>query len=403
MTVTKGQRVILPTAIVLGLLTIVLPARIDAIDLLAEEWGKTWGERIDGGYYSLVDAGNRFLTYSARILDPGDIYITADNRQYRVKGVEEDTIHMELMRRISLPDVAVDAVEPGIAARMHNWVGNVTGGLFAGLFGRRSEVKGPVAIYHSHSDESYRPSSGKASEKTGDVYQVGQVMVKALRDLGYEAVQSGNNHNPHDGGAYVRSRRTVEELMEKRPVTMLDIHRDAVPAGIYRTEVNGEPVTKVRLVVGRQNQNRQANLEYAKRIKAVADKKLPGIIQDIFFAKGNYNQDIGPRMMLLEFGSHENTLERAEAAARLFARVIPAAAGLTGETAEEESARTGSIAGRIAVWIVVIAVTALVAFLVMNVKSWDQFKARLARIVTREFRDTVDIENDHDEDDTPGR
>ena len=120
---------------------------------------------------------------------------------------------------------------------------------------------------------------------------------EALEAEGYRVVLSERQHLPHDAGAYQRSRRTAAELSRENPVTLIDVHRDAVPdPDHYRVNVGGEQMTGVRIVVGKQNQNRDANLEYAKRIKAIADEKFPGLIIGIFHAKGNYNQDLGPRM-----------------------------------------------------------------------------------------------------------
>jgi len=63
-------------------------------------------------------------------------------------------------------------------------------------------------------------------------------------------------------------------------------------------------MSKVRLLVGKSNQNKEANLSFAKQIKAVADKTYPGLIKDIYMGKGSYNQDLAPRSVLLEFGTH---------------------------------------------------------------------------------------------------
>ncbi len=87
-------------------------------------------------------------------------------------------------------------------------------------------------------------------------------------------------------------------------------------------------MTKVRLVVGRQNPNREANLELAKNIKAIADEQYPGLVKGIFNARGNYNQDIGPRTILLEFGTHETSLDEAIRSTKFVAEMFPAAAGL---------------------------------------------------------------------------
>ena len=98
--------------------------------------------------------------------------------------------------------------------------------------------------------------------------------------------------------------------------------------GEYLANVNGTEMSQIRLVVGRQNQNREANLEYAKRIKAIADERYPGLVKGIFHARGNYNQDLGPRMILLEFGTHVTSLEHALRSVEPMADVIAAAAGL---------------------------------------------------------------------------
>ena len=50
----------------------------------------------------------------------------------------------------------------------------------------------------------------------------------------------------------------------------------------YETKVNGEYMSKVRIVIGKRNQNRKANEELAYKIKAIADKAYPGLIKDIY-------------------------------------------------------------------------------------------------------------------------
>src|SRR5690606_32180147 len=175
----------------------------------------------------------------------------------------------------------------------------------------------------------YVPTSGRDSEEYGDIHEVGKRLAESFEKMGYEVVWRDDSHLPHDGQAYLRSRRTASEISRRGPVTMLDVHRDAIPRPEeYLADVNGELISQVRLVVGRQNPNRDANLEYAKRIKAIADEKYPGLIKGIFHAKGNYNQDLGPRMILLEFGTHVTTLEQALRSTEMMAEVIAAAAGL---------------------------------------------------------------------------
>lgn len=319
-------------------------------------------ERNDSGYFSLEDE-NGVITYTARILDVGDSYIAADNQRYEVVEITGDRIIVEAKEKITLPDMKqlTTAVKPSIWER-----------LFGAAASKQDEERewNTIGIYHTHNAESYVPTSGVDSETHGDIMEVGRALADALNNLGYNAVWSDNSHLPHDGEAYLRSRRTAVELMKHKPGTLIDVHRDATPPEVYEIEIEGKPTTKVRIVVGRQNENRETTLEYAKRIKAVADEKYPGIIEGIFDARGNYNQDLGPRMILLEFGAHTNPLELAEQAAQFFAEIIPAAAGLSSsEAAQQETEQTSPVAYRSILWILGITAVIVIGYLIINKQS----------------------------------
>ena len=47
------------------------------------------------------------------------------------------------------------------------------------------------------------------------------------------------------------------------------------------------------------------------------------MIKGIFIAKGNYNQDLAPRSILIEVGTHTNSLEAANNGASVFASLLP--------------------------------------------------------------------------------
>ncbi len=319
-------------------------AWLSAVPALAAAAPDEWGERHDGGYYRLVDLDGKFITETALEIEPGDLYISEQNERYIVDRMDGDTVYARSDGKEKLP--AVYDGQQGAIASLWQWA--------AGLAGRG---KGTIGIYQTHSDESYKPTSGEDSKTPrGDIYEVGKALAEELRNQGYEVEFSNAVHLPHDGQAYVRSRRTAAELSRKMPKTIIDVHRDAIPnPNEYRTTVNGEDLSKVRLVVGRQNQNMASNLAYAKRIKAVADKKFPGLVKGIFYARGNYNQDLGPRMILLEFGTNTTTLDEATKAARLMADVIPAAAGLAPGTGGAAGSQIGRSALNTAIWLVVVA------------------------------------------------
>ena len=50
--------------------------------------------------------------------------------------------------------------------------------------------------------------------------------------------------------------------------------------------------------------------------------QLPMLVKGIYYGRGNYNQDLGPRTLLIEVGAHTNSRIRAERGAAMFATVL---------------------------------------------------------------------------------
>ena len=254
--------------------------------------------------YRILDAQGQTVTYFAGVPEAGDEYIAGDNRYYRVTQVDPDekTAVSESLGSFSLPDVewAVESALP-VSARQK-----------------------AVALYCTHSDESYEPTDGKSSiEKRGGIYDVAESLKKALEKKGITVYYSDENHYPHDAGAYRRSRSTAASLAGEGVDALFDIHRDGIPdASQYESKVSGEEVTKVRLLVGRSNQNAEANKQFAAQIKAVADKVYPGLVKDIYIGKGTYNQDLMSQAVLLEFGTHKSDKNEVLASTAYMADVL---------------------------------------------------------------------------------
>lgn len=59
-----------------------------------------------------------------------------------------------------------------------------------------------------------------------------------------------------------------------------------------------------------------------KKLKAAADSEYPGLIKDIFIGKGNYNQELMPQSILLEFGTHTSNKEEVLRSTELMADVL---------------------------------------------------------------------------------
>lgn len=239
--------------------------------------------------YRIVDENGQTVTFFAGEPEPDDEYIAGDNRHYRVSSVDTvgKTAATQSLGDYPMPDVS--------------WLNEIARPVSAA-------AKKAVAIYCTHSDESYAPSDGKSSIlQGGGIYDVAESFKKALEKDGVTVYYSDENHAPHDAGAYRRSRATAASLAEKGVDAIMDIHRDGIPdPKQYEKKLNGEDVTKVRLLVGRSNQNADANKGFAAQLKAVGDKMYPGLIKDIYIGKGTYNQDLMSKAVLLEFGTYTN-------------------------------------------------------------------------------------------------
>lgn len=319
--------------LILLLLIVTMPA------VYGDDW---FGEY--GTYYKVYDAENNQLLFeTARDVSRGDQYLSGDNKMYQVVRVNSRShvAYAEFIEEVQLPKVNREAL---LQIQLALAEGGLSALMLAQEDGGENQEDRRVGIYATHSAESYVPTDGTESQEGGGgILQVAETLKNSFEGHGVEAQFDNTSHEPHDAGAYKRSRRTAVQLMRDQGInTLIDVHRDAVPAEQYLTEIEGEPASKVRLVIGRRNQNFKANEELAMQVKSVADEMRPGLIKDIFYAKGDYNQDLTPRAMLVEMGTYEHTRQRAEKAAGYLSEVVTTA--LFGGVVEQEAAPEGGAA-----------------------------------------------------------
>ncbi|MBQ8536417.1 MAG: stage II sporulation protein P [Clostridia bacterium] len=277
--------------------------------------------------YTLVDEEGHELTDINHQPSAGDEYIASDNQHYRVTQVDEKSKKavMELVGAYAMPDVS--------------WLDEAAALQVSAALGDKK-----IAMYCTHSDESYVPTDGTESdEQRGGIYDVAGELADQLQSKGVKVTLDTTTHNPHDAGAYRRSRQTAVKLLKAAPDAIFDVHRDGIPdPDQYTLTMGGEKMSKVRLLVGKGNQNASANKAFATQLKAVADKVYPGLIKDIYMGKGAYNQDLYPRSVLLEMGTHTVSKERVINAADPLADVIYRTlyGGVTGAAGASDAAGT---------------------------------------------------------------
>lgn len=350
-------------------------------------------DELDSGYNTIIDENHHIILQSGLAIHVGDQYISEDDRLFEIIAVEGSLAKARYIK----PDLAL-SLESEIAVQK-----------------AVTENQPLIAIYHTHTDESYIPSDGKSTTPgKGSIIQVGNTFSNRLNELGYQTLHDKTLHDPHDANAYQRSRRTFMKLLEHRPTALFDLHRDSGPLESYKTTINGRDAAKILLVVGRQNQNQATTLQYAKTIKANADTTYKGLIRGIFIARGNYNQDLNPRSMLVEMGTQYNTREAAEHSAALFADIIPSIiapkpapssppaekssppegapspgpgnGGMENNAANVSATQpAGTIFTSNILSIIGVVLISLIAYLYLSTGSWQEAKNKLYKLYKYEF------------------
>ncbi len=274
-------------------------------------------ETSNGKYYTVRDAAGLTIFQTGLAVHVDDRYINENNVEYIIIHVDGLNATASIIQKeVSSSQFVPPTIDP-----------SKNTGLISLEKNRALPVQllksAHVVMYHSHSDESYVPTSGKASKPgEGDIYTVGDALTETLQNAGISVTHSRAAHEPHDINAYSRSRRTLIQLLKERPNAAYDIHRDSAPASAYFTTINGVDSSRVMMVVGKSNPNMATSLAYAKRVKARADNLYPGLVRGIFMGRGDYNQDLYPTAMLFEIGTESISLDLAENSARCLGDVL---------------------------------------------------------------------------------
>lgn len=203
--------------------------------------------------------------------------------------------------------------------------------------------EGPqILIVHTHGTEAYTPdgtdvytpsdNNTRTLDNNYNMVRVGDEMEKVFTEMGLGVIHDTTLHDyPQYNGAYDRSAKTVAAYLEQYPTIriVLDVHRDALigeDGTVYKavTTVDGTSTAQVMLVLGSseggEHPNWMQNLTLACKIQNGLNTLYPTLARPMTLRSSRYNQQLCPGSLLVEVGTHGNTLQEALAAARLFAR-----------------------------------------------------------------------------------
>ncbi len=199
-----------------------------------------------------------------------------------------------------------------------------------------------VLIMHTHTTESYeiteknyydKEYTSRTNDPNNSVVAVGEAIAKELASAGIAVIHDGTIHDAQYTGAYDRSLATAEKIMEEFPSVkiVLDIHRDAIEDEGDRisavTEINGKKAAQVMIISAADDgtynlPNYLENFHFACALQQAIESSYPTLTRPVLFQYCHYNQHLTTGSLLLEIGSHGNTIEQAVYTGELVGKAI---------------------------------------------------------------------------------
>jgi stage II sporulation protein P len=211
-----------------------------------------------------------------------------------------------------------------------------------------------VLIYHTHTTETFEPYvrdfcdaefNYRTTDETKNMIMVGDAIQTELEEQGIGVVHARDIHDyPSYNGSYSRSRETVTKILEEYPEikVVLDIHRDAIASdsGAYQpyVEIDGKEAAQIMIISccddgSMELPDYMQNFHFATSLQQQIESDYSGLTRPLLFDYRKYNQDLSVGSLLIEVGSHGNTLEQAEYSGQLIGKSL---ARLLNSMKEEE-------------------------------------------------------------------
>ena len=195
-----------------------------------------------------------------------------------------------------------------------------------------------VLVMHTHATEDYRLSAGlwftpgdgaRSTDRSINMCAVGRVVADTLNAAGIHTLHDETlNDYPSYTGSYANSRAVVQQYLAQYPSikVVLDVHRDAVQRDTTLvkpvTEIDGRKAAQLMIIAGCDDgtmdmPNWSKNFRFAAGMQDAIESRYPSLTRPVFFCYRKYNQDLTTGSLLIEIGSHGNTLEEVLYTAQL--------------------------------------------------------------------------------------
>ena len=200
-----------------------------------------------------------------------------------------------------------------------------------------------VLIYHTHATEAYTMDGTDVYQESDryrtlntqqNMVRIGEEMAAVFEASGIGVVHDTTLYDyPDYNESYDRSLEGVAALLRQYPsvVLVLDVHRDALEAEdgtIYKVVAGSvDNCAQVMMVMGSDgggaaHPNWRVNLALALSIQEAMARKWSTLARPTVLRPARFNQHLSTGSILVEVGTHGNTLQEAITAARLYARTV---------------------------------------------------------------------------------
>jgi len=200
-----------------------------------------------------------------------------------------------------------------------------------------------VLIMHTHTTESFEPYERnfydssfnyRTTDPTKNVVMIADEICIQLEKAGITTIHDSTIHDyPSYNGSYLRSAETVKTILAQYPSikVVLDIHRDAITSegDLMQpvTTISGKKAAQIMIISGCDDgtmdmPNYMQNFRLASLFQQQMENSYPGLTRPIMFDYRKYNQDLTTGSLLIEVGSHGNTLEQVRYSGELIGKSI---------------------------------------------------------------------------------
>ena len=285
---------------------------------------------------ALIDASGEEGIFKQSIIDPR--LILAQEMPV-IYGTDIEEIYMDDHAENQSPatDIYFDVLPDDIKMEILGFANDAPKDFHVGMSGPQ------ILIYHTHTTEAYRQTSGQEYVEAGawrtanelrSIVAVGDELESQLERYGYSVLHDKTNHEPPSlKTSYDRSLKTMEQYQDEYPSVkvFIDVHRDAYgdeEAGKKDfVTVNGEECARVMFVVGTGEKysvkpNYESNYKLALAVTNELEDIRKGFTRPIRVKTGRYNQQVSDMCLLIEIGHNANTLEQAMNSAKYVAKAL---------------------------------------------------------------------------------